>query len=31
MLRQPLNTVKSRLARAKKKLKQLLEGWNDDD
>lgn len=31
ILRQPLNTVKSRLARAKSKLKRLLEGWNDDD
>ncbi|MBQ2954440.1 MAG: sigma-70 family RNA polymerase sigma factor [Clostridia bacterium] len=30
LLRQPLNTVKSRLVRAKKKLKQTLEGWNDD-
>lgn len=27
----PVNTVKSRLARAKKKLKQMLEGWCDDD
>ena len=31
MLQQPLNTVKSRLTRAKKKLKQMLEGWNADD
>ncbi|MBR3763958.1 MAG: sigma-70 family RNA polymerase sigma factor [Clostridia bacterium] len=30
LLRIPLNTVKSRLARAKKKLRQTLEGWCDD-
>ena len=30
MLGQPPNTVKSRLARAKKKLRTMLEGWNDD-
>lgn len=30
MLGQPPNTVKSRLARAKKKLITMLEGWNDD-
>ena len=31
MLRQPLNTIRSRIARAKKRLKQLLEGWDEDD
>ena len=31
LLQTPINTVRSRLARAKKKLKQTLEGWNDDD
>lgn len=30
MLSVPHNTIKSRLARAKKKLKKMLEGWNDD-
>ena len=30
VLHTPLNTVKSRLARAKKKLRQTLEGWCDD-
>ena len=30
LLHTPLNTVKSRLARAKKKLRQTLEGWCDD-
>lgn len=31
LLKLPLPTVKSRIARAKKKLQQLLEGWDIDD
>lgn len=31
MLNCPVNTVKSRLARGKKKLKAMLEGWYDDE
>lgn len=31
LLQTPLNPIRSCLARAKKKLKQTLEGWNDDE
>ena len=31
LLHAPINTIRSRLARAKKKLKLTLEGWNDDE
>jgi len=31
MLACPVNTIKSRLARGKQRLKSMLEGWNEDD
>ena len=31
LLKTPVNTVRSRLARAKKKLRAMLEGWYDDE